>query len=185
MYTKITMWVKQKGFTIVELLIVIVVIAILAAISIVAYNGIQQRGRDAQRKSDIATISKALELYYIDNGAYPPSTCTLGAGCKINGGWNTTADTSWSNIESYLVPKYVSTLPKDPQASTSTPAGIFGGYNYDIVTNPGWCTTPAGRPSYLLTYRLESSAQDRSINGDCAAGPQPTNYSSSEYYLVK
>lgn len=47
---------KQRGFTIVELLIVIVVIAILAAISIIAYNGIQSRARDAQRSNDIATI---------------------------------------------------------------------------------------------------------------------------------
>ena len=176
---------KYQGFTIVELLIVIVVIAILAAISIVAYNGIQQRARDAQRKNDIATITKAMELYYTDNGSYPPTSCTLGAGCKINSGWATTADASWATFETYLVPKYLSKLPKDPQASTDTPAGISGGYNYDIVANPGWCTTPAGRPSYLVAYRLENGPQERSINGDCAAGPQPTNYSSSEYYIVK
>lgn len=45
---------RHAGFTIVELQIVIVVIAILATISIVAYNGIQQRARDSQRKSDLA-----------------------------------------------------------------------------------------------------------------------------------
>lgn len=61
----------KSGFTIVELLIVIVVIAILAAISIVAYNGIQQRARDAERAQDIATIQKVLEMYYIDNGTFP------------------------------------------------------------------------------------------------------------------
>ena len=64
---------QQRGFTIVELLIVIVVIAILAAISIVAYNGIQQRVRDADRVNDVAAIKKALELYYIDKGSYPNS----------------------------------------------------------------------------------------------------------------
>lgn len=55
-----SMWVKQKGFTIVELLIVIVVIAVLAAITIVAYNGIQQRAQLAKAESDINTITKAI-----------------------------------------------------------------------------------------------------------------------------
>lgn len=62
---------KQKGFTIVELLIVIVVIAILAAISIVAFTGIQQRGRDSARVSDVNSISKALTAYTADGNAWP------------------------------------------------------------------------------------------------------------------
>ncbi|MGB4768441.1 MAG: prepilin-type N-terminal cleavage/methylation domain-containing protein [Candidatus Saccharimonas sp.] len=53
---------KQKGFTIVELLIVIVIIAILAAITIVAFNGVQQRARDAKRKQDVAQIAKLLSI---------------------------------------------------------------------------------------------------------------------------
>lgn len=52
----------QAGFTIVELLIVIVVIAILASISVVAYNGIQDRSRAAKANSDLATLRKAIEL---------------------------------------------------------------------------------------------------------------------------
>lgn len=62
---------SRSGFTIVELLIVIVVIAILATISIVAYNGIQSRARDAERKSDGSAIQKHVEIFYIDNGFYP------------------------------------------------------------------------------------------------------------------
>ncbi len=76
---------KQYGFTIVELLIVIVVIAILAAITIVAYNGIQQRGKDSARKSDLATISKALKLYQIDEGDFAESKC--GSGGTSSYGW--------------------------------------------------------------------------------------------------
>lgn len=64
---------KYPGFTIVELLIVIVVIGILAAITIVAYNGIQQRARDAQMFSDLANAAKKFEIYNADNGAYPAS----------------------------------------------------------------------------------------------------------------
>ena len=60
-----------RGFTIVELLIVIVVIAILASISIVAYNGIQSRANDAALASDLRQIKSKLELYYADNATYP------------------------------------------------------------------------------------------------------------------
>lgn len=60
-----------KGFTIVELLMVIVVIAILAAISVVAYTGIQQRARDADRRSDISILQKKLAIYYTEHNAYP------------------------------------------------------------------------------------------------------------------
>lgn len=53
---------QQSGFTIVELLIVIVVIAILAAITIVAYNGIQDRARNSSIQADLTTFSKKIEL---------------------------------------------------------------------------------------------------------------------------
>jgi len=62
---------KTNGFTIVELLIVIVVIAILAVITLTAFSGMQAKARDSERKTDIKTIAKILELYYIDNGFYP------------------------------------------------------------------------------------------------------------------
>lgn len=61
----------KSGFTIVELLIVIVVIAILAAISIVAYNGIQNRANNNARASTVATYVKAMQLYAAENGEYP------------------------------------------------------------------------------------------------------------------
>lgn len=53
-------WRVGAGFTIVELLIVIVVIAILAAITIVSYNGIQQRANESKIKSDLSMINKAI-----------------------------------------------------------------------------------------------------------------------------
>lgn len=70
------MWAKQArtGFTIVELLIVIVVIAILAAITIVAYNGIQQRARNAQIASVVSAYKKALIQYAIEKQTYPTNT---------------------------------------------------------------------------------------------------------------
>ena len=62
---------NQKGFTIVELLIVIVVIAILAAISIVAYNGIQKRGKTTSAQSAAAQVSKKAASYQAIKNTYP------------------------------------------------------------------------------------------------------------------
>ena len=64
---------RKPGFTIVELLIVIVVIAILAAISVVAYNGIQNRAADSAVVSDLAVLKKKIEVYKIDNSDVYPS----------------------------------------------------------------------------------------------------------------
>jgi prepilin-type N-terminal cleavage/methylation domain-containing protein len=66
--------IKLHGFTIVELLIVIVVIGILAAIVIVAYNGIQLRARNASTASVIQAYRKALTQYASVNQSYPVNT---------------------------------------------------------------------------------------------------------------
>lgn len=64
---------KMRGFTIVELLIVIVVIGILAAITIVAYNGIQARANAVTLQADLSNAAKKLKLYQVDHAAYPTS----------------------------------------------------------------------------------------------------------------
>lgn len=62
---------RQSGFTIVELLIVIVVIGILAAIVITTYGGIQSKARDAKRQSDMGSLQTQIEAFYTQNGYYP------------------------------------------------------------------------------------------------------------------
>src|SRR5690554_8196211 len=63
----------RRGFTIVELLIVIVVIAILAAIVVVAYNGVTKQAYETSLKSDLRNASTQLELYNTMGSGYPAS----------------------------------------------------------------------------------------------------------------
>lgn len=63
---------RSRGFTIVELLIVVVVIAILAAIAIVSYTGISARATDAIVRADLNTLAKQVEAYKVTEGQYPP-----------------------------------------------------------------------------------------------------------------
>jgi prepilin-type N-terminal cleavage/methylation domain-containing protein len=65
---------KQSGFTIVELLIVIVVIGILAGLVITTFNGIQQKGRDTERETDIKALHGQVEAYWANEGRYPSLT---------------------------------------------------------------------------------------------------------------
>lgn len=73
------MWAKQKqpGFTIVELLIVIVVIGILAAITVVAYNGIQNRSRNTKIESDLMMLQKAIIAARVHSGEVATRYITL------------------------------------------------------------------------------------------------------------
>ena len=68
---------NQRGFTIVELLIVIVVIGILAAITVVAYNGVQGRANDTAIQSDLSNLATKLEMYKVENGVYPAGAAQL------------------------------------------------------------------------------------------------------------
>ena len=74
-------WAKQKqtGFTIVELLIVVVVIAILAAITIVSYNGITSRANNTAVQNDLSNLAKKIEMIRAEGSSYPlPLTASMG-----------------------------------------------------------------------------------------------------------
>ena len=71
---------RQNGFTIVELLIVIVIIAILAAITVVAYNGIQDRSRTSKIQGDLRNLHQAIQM------ARTQSNSVLGV---VTGNWST------------------------------------------------------------------------------------------------
>lgn len=72
---------NKAGFTIIELLVVIVVIGILASITIVSYNGVTDRAKSVSAKSSASTVAQKAELYRIENGSYPTNYDQLsGAG---------------------------------------------------------------------------------------------------------
>lgn len=90
----------KRGFTLVELLVVMAIIGVLAALAVGSFRTAQMRGRDAERKSDLRQISHALELYYADHGAYP-ATNLVTAGSEMTDGKTT----------------YFKVIPDDPSAN--------------------------------------------------------------------
>jgi prepilin-type N-terminal cleavage/methylation domain-containing protein len=123
---------KPRGFTIVELLIVIVVIAILAMIVIVAYNSIQGKARDSRRLQDIESIVKALEIYKTTHGSFPAANSTPNAS-----GWEvSTNGASATNFLLALVSSSdgVSKIPVDPtntgNSTDLSPASNKNNYEY-------------------------------------------------------
>lgn len=105
----------HTGFTIVELLIVIVVIGILAAITIVAYNGVQNRAQDARRINDAQMIVGALEAYKTLNGTYPAAVP------NDPSGWEVSKTTPATFLSSLKTSGAISNLtPVDPINANST-----------------------------------------------------------------
>jgi prepilin-type N-terminal cleavage/methylation domain-containing protein len=130
---------NHSGFTIVELLIVIVIVAILAAITVVAYNGVQSRARDSKRAQDLAIIKKALLLYQATNGGVP-NTYSAGSytGGTIYSGWDSSISPNWL---AFLRPSH-GNMPTDPKNTTvdnNPPAGgnfVYYYYCYNAGSGP-------------------------------------------------
>lgn len=112
---------KKNGFTLVELLVVMAIIAIITAIAVPYYLSVRKDSRDSRRISDLQSVALSLEQYYVQNKLYPATmtgTNTPVAGCDIPYGWchSNTMPTTW--VPS-LVPNYINVLPKDPVNSNT------------------------------------------------------------------
>lgn len=134
---------NTRGFTFIELLVTVTIIAVLSAIAAVNFASTGQKSRDAKRKADLETIRSALELYRNDEGSYPQ--LTTASGCI-------TSTTIASATVSYLAP-----IPKDPRDDgthtycykyTGTGGVPYSGYT---ITSPIEVTSDSNYPLYSLT----------------------------------
>jgi prepilin-type N-terminal cleavage/methylation domain-containing protein len=144
---------QVKGFTIVELLIVIVVIGILAAITMVTYTGITQRANYAKEQSDISSINKLIQEYYATNESYPN---TGGSGSWV--GWNEQKD-----FIPGIVPTYASSIPNITNGT--------GGDSY----NDSYLYTSDGTNYKLIRYSGTAGLPSVERTNNSLADPQRTN----------
>lgn len=161
-----------SGFTIVELLIVIVVIAILAAIGVVAYNGIQSRTNDAAVQSDLRNLAMKIEEYYAVNGVYPSSADSTVIGGGVSYHVNRIAyETGAANlyycaISSGNDAKYsIAALSKSGQRFVYRQGGFAdysGGWNssstFTTICSGAGISTTAQEFSYAKGYSFVNSA---------------------------
>lgn len=135
----------KKGFTLVELLVVVSIIGILTTLVVANLNSARERARDANRKSDLRNIQTALRLYYNDIGNYPTSSSGNIVGCDGTCTWGS----EWSNAG--IV--YMNTLPGDPLSDET--------YTYTYVDDD----------TYTLSACLENASDDKCTTGaSCSSG---------------
>ncbi len=137
-------WARQSGFTIVELLIVIVVIAILAAITIVAYNGITIRSTNVSMASSAAQTIKIISGYIAEKGTYPITgqyCITTSMTCQ----WGANVVGASSTLSNNL--QAIGNVPLSvPVIDEATAKGIIYNYNSARTFNG------ASRPAVLVYF---------------------------------
>lgn len=146
---------NKKGFTLIELIVVMAIIAILAAAGLSSYTSTQKKGRDARRKSDLTQVSRALEFYYNDHGEFPDTSSgqivSCGASCDAACVWG--VDTMCSPTDPATI--YMQTLPKDPSSN----------YQYYYYANNG--TNNIYRLYSLLENTQDSQVITPAVSTDC------------------
>ncbi|OGL34524.1 hypothetical protein A3F64_02435 [Candidatus Saccharibacteria bacterium RIFCSPHIGHO2_12_FULL_42_8] len=141
---------SNRGFTIVELLIVIVIIGILASLVIIAYSGIQDRANNQQTESAVNAYRKALVQYATNNGSYPVNATSCLGEPAYTSCWPAGTNATFNNaIRPYL--GNTNPLPRpSTQLLTYIGTRAGGGYMYDTTK------TIDGQPHYYyIVYVLK------------------------------
>jgi general secretion pathway protein G len=119
----------KKGFTLVELLIVIIIIAVLAAIAIPKFANSSTRSKDSALRSNLKLVRNAVDLFRADTGAFPATSAALAATTAPASGLKSDATTQAITATDWRGP-YLQTIPKDWDGTTdftySTTAGTVG-----------------------------------------------------------
>lgn len=168
---------SKSGFTLVELLIVIVVIGILAAITLVAYNGVQQKARDSARKSDVAAIAKLYKLYNVEH-----APISNGSGCGSSGNGN-----GWFNYSNGTTyPTSIMDCLKNSGVTSSTIIAPSGLATCSGTGCDAYLVYTCIQGSSLVTYiyaNLETGTHTGSeLTGTC--GSSFTSYGMNYYAKV-
>lgn len=148
----------KKGFTLVEILLVVAIIGVLSTLVLINVGGYTKKARDSQRLSDMRQIQNALEQYYTFNFSYPGPVSSWGEGTTC-GGWDTSQNDDDNDGRSWLEPlidkAFMKTVPKDP---TALSGGSCGGYRYYRYTAGSYgCSASRGDFFVLGVIDMESS----------------------------
>jgi prepilin-type N-terminal cleavage/methylation domain-containing protein len=162
---------KQHGFTIVELLIVIVVIGILAAITIVAYNGVQNKAKIATVSTDLSGAAQQLAVYEVDAGSYPATLAAANNGQGIKASAGTTYQYTATGSSYCLTATNGTISYKISSDATSPTAGGCAGHGVGgIAAVTNLVTNPSFESGIASNYSPYNSAPLAILSSGCYAG---------------